>query len=411
METGKFEGWLNPYFTVHILIAPNAFKNALDAPAVAAAIRHGLRQSKLKCTTECFPVADGGDGTATLMIRACGGTIVNAQVHDPLGREIRAPFGLIDQGKMAVIELADASGLRLLRKDEFDPLRASTFGTGELIIAALDKKVREIILGVGGSATVDGGTGILRALGVHFLDREGKILTRLPEELIRLDSIDLSGLDQRMTRCTLTILCDVQNPLTGRHGSATVFGPQKGATPATVKKLEAGHRHFSEIIFKETGRRVAKIKHGGAAGGVPAGLHGLLGARLVNGIGRYLEATRFEKALRKADLVITGEGSLDEQTLHGKGPFGVAQMAKRVKIPVVGLAGKISVKRNSSLRSYFDWLLPISDAGMNMETAIQRTAQNLRRTAKMLGNRLAREDLPTEAAVSKVLPSRKVRAK
>ena len=374
---------------MHILIAPNAFKNALDAAAVAEAIRSGLRQSKLRCTTECFPVGDGGDGTAKLLVQKFGGKYFTAKVRDPLGRKINATFGLIDKGKTAVIELADASGLRLLHQNEFNSLRASTFGTGELIKSALDKNVRKIILGVGGSATVDGGVGILQALGVRFLDAGGATLTNPPEDLIHLESLDLSGLDKRISRCALIILCDVENPLLGKHGSAKVFGPQKGATPSAVKKLEAGLKQFSEIIFRQTGRKIATLKHGGAAGGVPAGLHGLLNAEPVNGIEHFLEVTHFDAALRKADLVITGEGSIDEQTLHGKGPFGVALRAKWTDIPMIGLAGKIPVKRNSGLRRYFDLLLPISPKTMKLEAAILDTAQNLRRTATELGNSLA----------------------
>jgi glycerate kinase len=307
-----------------------------------------------------------------------------------LGRKINAKFGLIDEGKTAVIELADASGLRLLRKNEFNPLRATTFGTGELIRCALDKNVRKIILGVGGSATVDGGVGILQALGVRFLDAKGKVLQNLPEDLIRLEKIDLSGLDKRILRCELIILCDVENPLLGKNGAAEIFGPQKGATDSAVKKLEAGLKKISKIIFQTTGKKIAKMKYGGAAGGVPAGLCGLLSAKAVNGIEHFLDATHFDAALRKADLVITGEGSIDEQTLHGKGPFGVALRARRKKIPVIGLAGKISLKKNSRLKRYFDQLLPISNKALKLETAIQQTSQNLQRTATAFGNALAR---------------------
>jgi glycerate 2-kinase len=196
-------------------------------------------------------------------------------------------------------------------------------------------------------------------------------------------------LDKRISRCTLIILCDVENPLLGKRGSAKVFGPQKGATPSAVKKLEAGLKQFSEIIFRQTGKKIASMKNGGAAGGVPAGLYGLLNAKSANGIKHILDMTHFDAALRKADLVITGEGSIDEQTLHGKGPFGVALRAKRGGIPVIGLAGKISVSRNSRLERYFDLLLSISDKAMKLEAAIRRTAQNLRRTAKELGNSLA----------------------
>lgn len=376
---------------MHILIAPNAFKNSLDATKAARAIASGLRQSKLKCTCEIFPVGDGGDGTAKLLVQKRGGKSFTINVFDPLGRKINAKFGLIDEGKTAVIELADASGLRLLRKNEFNPLRATTFGTGELIRCVLDKNVRKIILGVGGSATVDGGVGILQALGVRFLDVNGKFLTNLPENLVRLESIDLSGLDKRISSCEIIILCDVENPLLGKHAAAKVFGTQKGATPLAAKKLDASLKKFSEIIFRQTGRKIAKMKHGGAAGGVPAGLCGLLNAKAVNGIKYFLDATHFDAALRKADLVITGEGSIDEQTLHGKGPFGVALRARRKKIPVIGLAGKISLKKNSRLKRYFDQLLPISNKALKLETAIQQTSQNLQRTATAFGNALARK--------------------
>jgi glycerate kinase len=374
---------------VRILIAPNAFKNSLDATAVAEAIREGLQQSKLKCACECFPVGDGGDGTAALLIKKCRGTIVSAEVHDPLGRKIRARFGLIDNGKTAVIEMADASGLRLLRREEYDPLHATTFGTGELIKCALDKGVNKIIIGIGGSATVDGGTGILRALGVRFLDAGGKILPNLPEGLAELESIDLSGLAQRISRCALTVLCDVENPLLGEQGAARVFGPQKGATGPAIEQLEAVLTKLRDVMFRQTGRDLAAIRHGGAAGGVAAGLQGFLNAKLVNGIDYFLDITGFEDALEKADLVITGEGRMDEQTLRGKGPFGVAVRAKKKNIPVIGLAGQVALEADAPLRKYFARLLAISDASVELDQAMKNTAPDLRRMAIELGSRLA----------------------
>ena len=237
-----------------------------------------MQQSKLKCICECFPVGDGGDGTATLLIQKCGGTIAPAEVQDPLGRKIRAGCGLIDNSKTAVIEMAGTSGLRLLRREEFDPLHATTFGTGELIKCALDQGVNKIILGIGGSATVDGGTGILLALGIRFLGIGGKILSDLPEKLADLESIDLSGLDQRIAHCALTVLCDVENSLLGDEGAAQVFGPQKGATEPDINKLEAGLTKLRDVTFRQTGRDLAAIKFGGAAGGVAAGLQGFLNA-------------------------------------------------------------------------------------------------------------------------------------
>jgi glycerate kinase len=374
---------------VHILIAPNAFKNSLDATAAAEAIREGLRQSKLKCTCECFPVGDGGDGTAALLIQKCGGMIMPAEVRDPLGRQIRARFGLIDNGSTAVIEMADASGLRLLRREEFDPLRATTFGTGELIKCALDKGASKIIIVIGGSATVDGGTGILQALGVRFMNGGGRVLSNLPEDLADLESIDLSSLDQRISHCALTVLCDVENSLLGEQGAAKVFGPQKGATGPVIKKLEAALAKLRDVMFRQAGKDLAAIKHGGAAGGVAAGLQGFLNATPVKGIDFFLDITGFEVALQKADLVITGEGSIDEQTMRGKGPFGVASRAKGKNIPVIGLAGRVVLATDAPLRQYFIELLAIGHTSVELDKAMRNTAQDLRRTAKELGKRLA----------------------
>ena len=212
---------------MNILIAPNAYKNSLSAAVAAEAIRNGILQSKLDCTCECFPVGDGGDGTAELIIQHCGGHIITVDVHDPLGRKIRSSFGLIDKDNTAVIEMADASGLRLLNANELAPLNASTYGTGELIKAALDFHVNKIIMGIGGSATVDGAVGLLQALGIRFLDAAGKVLSNLPETLVELVEIDLTGLDKRILQCELVVLCDVENTLLGENGAASIFGPQK----------------------------------------------------------------------------------------------------------------------------------------------------------------------------------------
>jgi glycerate 2-kinase len=295
---------------MHILIAPNAFKNSLDATAIAAAINEGLKQSRLPCTTHCFPVGDGGDGTGELLIQHSKGTVVTTEVHDPLKRKISSSFGLIEDGKTAVIEMASASGLHLLQKNELHPLQASSFGTGELIKAALNKKVSRIILCVGGSATIDGGTGILQALGFRFFDKHKKELNDLPESLAELDTIDSSGIDERIIHCRLTVLCDVENVLLGKEGAAEIFGPQKGASPADVKKLEVSLSKLRDAILQQTGKNISRIKHGGAAGGVAAGLFALLNAELVNGIDQFLLLTGFDKALEKTDLLITGEAVL-----------------------------------------------------------------------------------------------------
>jgi len=369
---------------MHILIAPNAFKNSLPATEAAEAIKKGLLKSDLSYECTCFPIGDGGDGTAKLIIDHNKGVIISTEVHDPLGRKINSSYGLIDDGKTAVIEMADASGLRLLKQDEYDPLHASSFGTGELIKHSLGKEVNKVILCIGGSATVDGATGIAHALGIRFLDKDGVELKNLPGQLIELHSIDISSIDKRMLNCQLVILCDVENPLLGKNGAAAVFGPQKGASEDDIIRLEKGLTRLSDIIFKETGKNISSIKHGGAAGGVAAGLYGLLNAELVNGIDKFLSLTHFEDALNKADLVITGEGSIDIQTLHGKGPFGVAKMAKQKNKPVIGLAGQIPKEIPDELKKYFDLLLSINEESFDITIALKNTAINLERTSEIL---------------------------
>ena len=374
---------------MNILISPNAFKNSLGAIEVARAIQQGLMQSKLDCTCECFPVGDGGDGTGVLLTKKLNGITVNAVAHDPLGREINAAFGLIDSGKTAVVEMASASGLRLLHSNELNPLKATSYGTGELIKAALDRGVEKVIIGMGGSATIDGGTGILKALGIRFLDAEGKDLINLPADLQSLDSIDLSEMDERVMNCEFIILCDVENSLLGEQGAAAVFGPQKGASEHQVKELEAALNQQARLALRRTGKDLSNIKYGGTAGGAAWGLHTFLNARLANGIGYFLHLTDFDSSLQKADIVITGEGSIDEQTLQGKGPFGVACLAKEKGCPVIGLAGVVPLQQNANLQQYFDVLLSIGNQPSDLPAAFAATEANLIRTSKALGDLLS----------------------
>ena len=374
---------------MHILIAPNAFKNSLDAAKVAEAISNGLRKSKLKCTTSCFPVADGGDGTAGLLIDQLNGELVHTNVNDPLMRKISSSFGWIEKDKTAIIELAAASGLRLLKPAEYDPLTATTFGTGELILKALDKNANKIILCVGGSATVDGGIGILKALGIKFFNVKRNELNDLPASLSSLADIDTANCDKRIKNTRIIILCDVENPLLGSNGAAKIFGPQKGASEKDVQILENELSKFNEIVCRKTGKEMSAIKHGGAAGGVAAGLHTFLDADLVNGIDYFLQITGFEKELVKANMVITGEGNIDLQTLDGKGPFGVAKKAKEFSLPVIGMAGKVPATKEGSLQQYFDQLISINGEETDLEIAIKNTYTNLERTALQLGDLLS----------------------
>jgi len=374
---------------MRVLIAPNAFKNSLDATAAAAAIEEGLLSSGLDCSCDCFPVGDGGDGTAALLVQHFKGVQVPVTVSDPLNRKMTASFGLIDHGATAIIEMADAAGLRLLQPGELNPLAATSFGTGEMIRAALDKKVKKIIIGMGGSATVDGGCGILHALGLHFLDREGAELKNLPADLVELERIGTRNLDSRIHACEMVVLCDVDNKLLGEKGAAKVFGPQKGATPAAVQHLDAALSRFAAIALLATGKDIAAVPRGGTAGGAAAGLYGFIDAKLVNGIDYFLDLSSFDKALAKADMLITGEGSIDEQTLNGKAPYGVARRAKQKNIPVIGLAGSVSAAPGSPLFNIFDRLMSINNEEPDLKTAMLHTRQNLVRTAMALGKMLA----------------------
>ena len=374
---------------MHVLIAPNAFKHSLNAEEVAAAIRKGLTQSKLDCDCECFHIGDGGDGTAELIIKKRGGELVTAEVLDPLGRRIIASFGLIEDGKTAVIEMADASGVRLLKDSELNPLHATSFGTGEQIKIALDKGARKIRIGMGGSATVDGGSGMLKALGIRFLNADGLELTDLPAGLANLASIDFLQLDERIKDTEVIVLCDVDNLLLGNKGAAAMFGPQKGASESDVQILDEALAKLSEVALSHTGKNMASMKYGGTAGGASAGLCALLNAKIVNGIEHFLELTGFDKALEKTNLVITGEGSIDEQTLQGKGPFGVAYRAKLKALPVIALAGKVPLEKNEALEKYFDVLLAIGNQPLDLPAALAATEKNLVRTAEALGNLLA----------------------
>lgn len=374
---------------MHILVAPNAFKNSLDASSAAKAIAEGFAESQLNCTCSCFPVADGGDGTGQLLTEICGGSFVQETVNDPLWREIKAFFGLIDDGRTAVIEMATASGLRLLQKDELDPLHASSFGTGQLMLKAMNMGVQKIILCVGGSATVDGGTGILQALGIRFLDQQVAPLKNMPEGLTGLAAIDTSGLDSRIAATECIILCDVTNPLLGEKGAAKIFGPQKGADAMATAKLEEALTRFAKTGLETNGIDMATVFHGGAAGGTAAGLHSFLQAGIVNGIDYFLDITGFDQALEKAALVITGEGSIDLQTLEGKAPYGVAIRAGRKKIPVIALAGKVPAEQHPELAACFKRLVSINKEPTDFAAALAATAKNLKTTARELGNELS----------------------
>jgi glycerate kinase len=374
---------------MRIVIAPNAFKGSLKAGETAQSIATGLKQSPLSCTLKLMPVADGGDGTAHLISKKMSAKLVKALVHDPLGKKIFASYGWVNKTRTAIIELADASGLRLIKQNDLNPMKSNTRGTGELIKSALDKGAQKIILCIGGSATIDGASGLLDELGVKFLDKSERKITELPKGLLSLNRIDVSGMDSRLKDCQIILLCDVTNRLLGKNGAATVFGPQKGADKKAVALLEKCLYQLNKIVKKDVKVDMDSFKHGGSAGGVAAGLAAFANAKLVSGISYFLDLIRFENELKTADLIITAEGSLDTQTLEGKGPWGVAEKAMQHKIPVIILAGQVPPKAGKELHRYFNAILPIGHGPSSTEDAMKNTAADLERTAFELGNLLA----------------------
>lgn len=322
-----------------IVVAPQAFKGSLDAPEVAEAIARGVKQVFPHALLAVLPVADGGEGTVRALVQASGGQTVTTRVLGPLRRPVNATWGLLGDGRRAVIEMAAASGLPLLRRDERDPLAASSVGTGELIKHALDHDVQELIIGIGGSATNDGGAGMAAALGARFLDEDGRTLPLGAEPLLRLARIDISGLDPRLAHVTVRVACDVNNPLTGPTGASQVYGPQKGATSETVELLDRALERFASVVRRDLGKAVSDVPGAGAAGGLGAGLIAFLNATLCPGVDIVFDAIRLDDQLQGAQLVITGEGRMDGQDLYGKAPMEVVKRAHKLGIPVIAVVG------------------------------------------------------------------------
>ncbi|QGH60234.1 glycerate kinase [Serratia proteamaculans] len=365
-----------------VVIAPDSFKESLSAMAVAEAIERGFRQIYPQVQYVKLPMADGGEGTVDSMVAATGGEIVRVEVTGPLGQPVSAFYGLLGEGETAVIEMAAASGLHLAPKERRDPRITTSYGTGELILAALERGVKTIILGIGGSATNDGGAGMMQALGARLLDDQQQPLPPGGAALTRLAQIDLSAVDPRLQQVSVTAACDVDNPLCGPHGASAVFGPQKGATPEMVTQLDAALSHFGSLLQQVTGREVLNAPGAGAAGGMGAALLGMLNARLRPGIEIVIETLRLEEALRDADLVITGEGRLDSQSIHGKTPIGVARVAKRHGLPVIGIAGSLSKDYQVVHQHGIDAAFSVLDRVVTLEEALTDAADNLEVTAR-----------------------------
>jgi glycerate kinase len=328
-------------YIMKVAIAPDSFKGSMTAMQAAECIERGLKRALKGVTCRKIPMADGGEGTVRAIVDATGGKFITRTVQDPLGRKIRSAFGVSGDGRTAVIEMAAASGLALLKPSERNPMKTTTLGTGELIRHALSLNVKHILIGIGGSATNDGGMGAAQALGVCFLDARGKKLDPVAGSLKKLDHIDISGRDRRLKYVKVEVACDVDNPLTGPHGAAKVYAPQKGATIVMVKELDAGLKHFASIVKRDLGVDIETVPGSGAAGGLGGGLMAFLNGKLRPGIDIVIDSVKLAKRIKGCDLVITGEGRLDHQTAFGKTPHGVAKVAKQAGLPVIAICGSI----------------------------------------------------------------------
>lgn len=365
-----------------IVIAPDSFKESLSALEVATHIRTGFSEVYPDADYVLLPVADGGEGTVEAMVAATGGAVVQLAVTGPLGDPVDAFFGLTGDGKTAIIEMAAASGLMLVPPEARDPLITTTFGVGELIGAALDRGANHFIVGIGGSATNDGGAGMLQALGVRLLDADGKPLGPGGGELARLMTIDVSGLDARLAGCRVEVACDVDNPLIGPRGASAVFGPQKGATPDKVALLDANLGHYAAVIKAALSVDVAQLPGAGAAGGLGAGFKAFLDADLKPGSEIVTTAVGLDAVLADADLVITGEGRIDGQTIHGKTPIGVASVAKRHGKPVIGIAGCLGAEADAVFSHGIDAVFSVLSRSCSLTEAFAEAGDNLRVTAR-----------------------------
>ncbi len=371
---------------MRILIAPDSFKDSLDATGVAGSLKKGMEKILPEALFTLCPMADGGEGTVEALIRATSGTIHRLKVHDPLLRKRASFFGITGDGQTAVIEMAAASGLEMLKEHERDPWKTSSFGTGELIQAALDKGCRKFFIGIGGSATNDAGAGMAAALGVRFLNEAGKEVIPTGGSLNRIRTIDLSGLDPRIGKSHIRVACDVNNPLTGPSGASRVYGPQKGADPEMAELLDRNLAYFHELISTQLGREVDKIPGAGAAGGLGAGGMVFLGASLEEGFGLVAALSGLKEKIVACDLVVTGEGKMDEQTAHGKTAHGVARMAKEHGRPVIAVAGTLAAGAGNLYREGFDALVPIAEKPVSLEEALRSAPELLERA----GERIAR---------------------
>ena len=360
-----------------IVIAPNAFKDSLSAIRISEIISDKIDELLPGTEVLQLPVADGGDGLTDIALKTLAGERITCEARDPLNRPLQADFCFVRNRKLAIIEMASVSGLRLLKDTEKNPMITSTRGTGDLMRSALDLGAETILIGLGGSATNDGGCGMASALGVSFFDASGKPVEPIGGKLINIAKIDMSGLDDRLKTTVIEAICDVRNPLLGKEGAAYVYGPQKGASPEDVLALDSGLDNLADRIKKDLGKDIRTLESAGAAGGFGAGLNAFLGAKLRPGIDVILDLIEIDKALENCDLVFTGEGKIDEQTVFGKAPAGVAAKALQYDIPCIAISGARGVELTALYNVGFTSLFSICPGPVQLQTALDNAEKFL----------------------------------
>ncbi len=371
-----------------VLIAPQAFKGSIDAVAVAWAIARGIRRVWPDAACDELPLADGGEGTVRALVHATGGSLRRSRVHDPLGREIEAEWGVLGDGRTAVIEMAAASGLPLLKESERDPRVTSTRGTGELLLEAAMSGAARVLVGIGGSATNDGGAGMARAIGFRFLDDQGRDLPEGGAALARLQRVE-GQVDPRLVRVAIDVASDVRNPLLGPEGASAVFGPQKGATPQVVAQLDAALARYADVVQRFLGRDIRNVPGAGAAGGLGSGLLAFADAKLRPGAEIVMTATRFAERARTADLIVTGEGRVDAQSRYGKVTGSVIAKAQELGRPVALIAGGVAPGYESLFGSGLAALEIASDGPSSLEDAMRRAEELIASAAERLARAIA----------------------
>lgn len=366
-----------------VVLIPDSFKGTMDSRTICALMREVILRHYPEAEVVSLPVADGGEGTVDSLLEARGGQKIHCRVQGPLFEELDAFYGLMDQGKTAVVEMAACAGLPLMG-DRKDPLMTTTYGVGQLMLEAARQGVSRIILGLGGSATNDGGCGAAAAAGVRFLDRAGQAFVPVGGTLGKIGRIEADGLSRELTGLLVTAMCDIDNPLYGPQGSAFVFGPQKGADPADVERLDAGLRHLAAVIERDLGLDVARLPGAGAAGGMGAGASAFFGADLQRGIEVVLDAVAFEDRAAGADLIMTGEGRIDQQSLGGKVVVGVGRRAKKMGIPAIALVGDIGERVGAIYSQGISGIFSINRQALPLAEARKRSAHDLELTVDNL---------------------------